>query len=343
MQTEEKIKVGVIGLGNIGKLHANVIQDIPSACLVALSDVNQESLDRAKGKFGVDTYLDYRALIARDDIDVVDICTPSGMHCQMAVEAAQAKKHIVTEKPIEVTLAKADKMIQAAKDNGVKLSVIFQNRYIAGSQSLKKLLAEGRLGTLFLADAYIKWYRPQEYYDSGTKWRGTLALDGGGAIMNQSVHYIDLLQWLAGPVNSIYAHKATVAHKIAGEDIAVAILKYKNGAMGVIEGSTACYPGSEARLELHGTNGSAVLAEGTLQNLQIVGEETPPGDESRGENKAALSGAPHYVQLQRFFQAIREDKDPDVTGEEARKSLEIVIALYRSAETGEVVTLPIRG
>lgn len=253
----------------------------------------------------------------------------------------------MSEKPIDVTLAKADEMILAAKKNGVKLSVIFQNRFSAGSKQLKRLLEERRLGDIFLADAYVKWYRAQEYYAAGTKWRGTLALDGGGAIINQSVHYIDLLQWFVGPVASVYGQKATVAHEIEGEDVALGLLRFQNGAMGVIEASTACFPGFGTRIEIHGTRGSVTWAGGRIENLQIMGVEKA-GEVEVGETEIevqadplALSIGPQLVQLERFFRAVREDKEPDVTGEEARKSLEIVTALYRSAETGQVVTLPL--
>lgn len=347
--TDGKIGVGIIGYGGIAGHHAKVIDNIPSARLVAVADVVQERLDAAKEQYGADGYLDYRDLLARDDIVAVDICTPSGLHGQVGIDAASAGKHIMSEKPIDVNLARADDMIAAAKKNRVKLSVIFQNRFDAAAQEIKRMLDGKRLGDIFLADAYVKWYRTQEYYEEGSKWRGTLALDGGGAIINQSVHYVDLLQWFIGPVASVYGYKATVAHQIEGEDVAVGVVRFRNGAMGVIEGSTACHPGFGARIEIHGTKGCVTWAGGKVENLKIIGEEKPPeAQEGATEAKPqtdplAISLGPHLIQLERFFEAIREDKEPDVTGQEARKSLEIVTALYRSADTGEVVRLPLAG
>ena len=345
MGTDGEMRVGIVGFGGIAEHHAKSIQRIPWARLVAAADIVQERLDVAKEKYGADGYLDYHDLLAREDVDVVSVCTPSGLHGPVAIEAAKAKKHCITEKPIDVTLPVADEMIRTARENGVKLSVIFQNRFNPSARQVKKIVDEGRLGNIFLADAYIKWHRTQEYYDAGTKWRGTLALDGGGAVINQSVHYIDFLQWVIGPVTSVTAKKRTVAHDIEGEDVAVGIFTFENGAMGVFEGSTACYPGFPTRVEIHGTKGSLVWSGRKIESLHIVGEE--PESEA-GENEGGTEADPmafsedlHLVQLRRFFEAIREDREPDVSGEEGRKALEIVVALYRSAETGQPVSLPL--
>jgi len=347
MGSNQEIRVGIVGFGGIAGAHAEAIRSIPNARLVAAADVVQARLDLAKEKYGVDCYLDYHDLLARDDITVVDVCTPSGLHGTVAIDAARAKKHVITEKPIDVTLARADEMIRAAKENHVRFSVIFQCRFSEGASKIKALLEEGRLGDIFLADAYVKWYRTQEYYEHGLKWRGTIALDGGGAIINQSVHYIDLLQWFVGPVASVCAQKATVAHKIEGEDVCVGILRFKNGAMGVIEGSTACYPGFDARVELHGTKGSVTWAGGQVRSLNIVGEETQeeaqPAEKGGGgaADPMTIQLSLHALQLQSFFQEVAEDRPPSVSGEEARKALEIITALYRSADTGKTVSLPL--
>jgi predicted dehydrogenase len=340
------MRVGIIGCGGISRAHARAVAAIPSARLVAGADIVPERLEAAKQSYGgIDGYLDYHELLARDDIDVVCVCTPSGLHGQVAIDAAKAKKHVMTEKPLDVNLEQADAMIKAAKENGVKLSVIFQNRFRPMVVRAKQMIEEGRLGDILLASGYVKWYRTQEYYDSGLKWRGTLALDGGGALINQAVHTVDLLQWMVGPVASVTAQKATVAHKIEGEDIALGLFKYRNGAMGVFEASTVCYPGSAARVEIHGTKGG-VTVDGDKMTLGIKGEEKSEESEAEASGVSAdplaLSAGMHAVQLSRFFEAIREDKEPDPSGEEGRKALEIIVAFYQSADTGKPVALPLR-
>ena len=256
-------------------------------------------------------------------------------------------------KPIEVTLEAADRLIAASNKYGVALSVISQHRWDGGVQALKELVDSGKLGRLVLGDAIVKWYRTQEYYESGD-WRGTLKLDGGGALMNQGVHYVDLLQWVMGPVERVFARTRTSAHQnIEVEDIALAVLSFANGAVGVIECSTAVYPGLSERLEVTGTAGTAIVEAGELKIRELKAEkgETSPygakaqtwseGKSAAAANPADISYLGHREQLRDFLRAIESGGKPAIDGPEARKPLEIILAIYASARTGRDVTLPL--
>ncbi len=280
------------------------------------------------------------------DVDVVCVCTPSGTHCEVAEAAAAAGKHLLVEKPLDVTLERADRIIEAARRHGVKLGGVLPSRFKAGPARAREALAQGRLGRLALAGAYVKWHRPDSYYEGS--WRGTLALDGGGALINQSIHTIDLLQWLAGPVKTVFGRRATLAHDIEGEDTACAVLEYANGALGVIEGATSCWPGEPARVELRGSSGSIVLQEGRVSSWKLA--DSAPHEEEQmlaedtlratgSSNPTAISFEYHRRQIVDLLEAIRDDRPPAVDGLEARKSLALVLAIYESAATGKVIEL----
>jgi UDP-N-acetyl-2-amino-2-deoxyglucuronate dehydrogenase len=345
---------GIVGCGVIAPFHAKAIADLPNARLVAFADTAAERARDMASDFGVEA-LEVDALLARSDIDVVCICVPSGMHADVGARAAAAGKHVVAEKPIEVTLEAADRLINACQENGVKLSVISQHRWDAGVQSLKQLADSGRLGRLVLGDAIVKWYRTQQYYESGD-WRGTLKLDGGGALMNQGVHYVDLLQWVMGPVEHVFARTRTSAHEhIEVEDIAVAVLSFAGGAVGVLECSTAVYPGLSERLEVTGTGGTAIVEAGELKLRELKeekGETSPYGGKATASsqdparaassNPADISYAGHREQLRDMLDAIDTGREPAIDGAEARKPLEIILAAYESARVGRDVKLPLR-
>jgi UDP-N-acetyl-2-amino-2-deoxyglucuronate dehydrogenase len=234
-------RFAIIGAGNIGGIHALAIDHLPNAKLVVCSDLNEEKARVLATPYQAEWTTDWRAALAREDVDIACVCTPSGAHLDVAVEAASHGKHVLVEKPIEVTLERADAIIAACQDHGVKLGCIFPSRTRQGVIEAKKAIDAGRLGRLTLCSAYVKWYRPQSYYTS-SNWRGTWQLDGGGALMNQSIHSIDLLQYLAGPVKSVYARTGTFAHQMETEDTAVVALEFERGALGTIEGSTAVWP-----------------------------------------------------------------------------------------------------
>jgi UDP-N-acetyl-2-amino-2-deoxyglucuronate dehydrogenase len=340
--------IALIGAGNIARTHAAAIAEIPNARLVAICDTSEPACRALAQEMGqVDWTGDLEALLARQDVDVVNICTPSGTHADLGIRAARAGKHLIVEKPLDITLQQADRLIAAARENGVKLSGIFPYRFRQGVHEAKKEIERGRLGQLVLADAYVKWYRSQEYYHG---WHGTWALDGGGALINQSIHSIDLLQWLAGPVRSVYAHTATLAHQMETEDTASALLAFENGAMGVIQGATSCWPGDPARVELHGAQGTIVLEEGRVKAWRLM--DASPEEEGAMtaleaqeghafDDPTAVGHTAHRLQIEDMLEAIAEGREPRVSGAEARKAVEIIRAIYLSARRGEAVHLPL--
>src|SRR5580704_2877361 len=248
---------GIVGTGVIAAMHADAIATLPGARLVAVTDVATGAATAFVAARGGVAEPDLDALLARGDVDVVCVCVPSGLHAEIGVRAAKAGKHLVVEKPIDVTLEAADRLIQAARAAGVALTVISQHRFDRGLIELKRLLSAGALGRLVLGEASTKWYRRQAYYDSAA-WRGTWAMDGG-SLMNQGIHYVDLLRWCMGPVADVTAKFSTRAHRVETEDIAVAVLTFASGALGTIVTSTAACPGSAQRLEITGTEGTVVI------------------------------------------------------------------------------------
>jgi predicted dehydrogenase len=343
--------IALVGAGAIARVHAAAIADIPHAKLVAVYDKYEAAcrsfVDAASGAAGVAWTTDLDALLDRDDVDVVHICTPSGTHAEPAVRAARAGKHLAVEKPLDITIARSRQIIDAARENGVKLAGIFPNRFRQGILRAHEAIALGRLGRVTLADASIKWYRSQDYYRG---WHGTWALDGGGALINQSIHTIDVLQWLAGPVRTVHGQIATLGHEMEAEDTASAVLTFESGALGVIQGATSCWPGDPARCEVHGTRGTIVLEEGRIAVWKLA-DATPQEEaaltslEAQDGNSfndpTALSHAPHQRQIEDLLEAIDTDREPRVNGEDALKAVEIIRAIYLSAQRGETIRFPL--
>lgn len=341
-------KFAIIGAGMIGELHAKVISEMENAKLVA---VCSRDLDRAKrliDQYGGEPTTDFDALIKRNDIDAISICTASGEHALYGIPAAQAGKHIMVEKPIDISLAKADALIQTCDANQVKLGVIFQLRFLDISQEVKQALTNNVLGKLVMADCYMKFYRPQDYYDN-SRWKGTIALDGGGALINQGVHGLDLLLYLAGDIASVKAYTGMLAHQnIEVEDTCVAAVKYTHGALGVIQATTSVHPDFQQRIELHGTEGTIII-EGT-EDLWIEHWETFKDGKRKTEKKTIeVSGAHavleeggegHQRQFEDFIQAIYNNQEPLVNGPEGRRSLSVVRAIYESAQNDREVQIP---
>jgi predicted dehydrogenase len=319
-------------------------------------DEDAERAQGLAGSYDAEASTELDRAVASPDVDVVMVCVPSGRHAATGIRAAEAGKHVLVEKPLEVTLEAADRLISAARRAEVKLGVVSQHRWDPGVRRMKELIESGRLGRLVLGDAFVKWYRTQQYYDSGD-WRGTWELDGGGCLMNQGVHYVDLLQWMMGPVERVFARCRTADHAIEVEDVATALLSFENGAVGVLEASTAVYPGMAERLEVTGTGGTLVVESGALRvcELKDEGGETPAygrkvgagsDDGSAGEPSAAadpstLGGDAHRAQLADFLDAIDRDRPPAVSGEDARRPLEVILGVYESARTGRDVLLPL--
>ena len=343
---------GIIGCGMIANFHAKAVGDIRGAKVVACYDRVSQAADRFGAAQGCRVYHDLDEMLADPQVDVVTIGTPSGVHLEPALAAARAGKHVIVEKPLEITLRRCDQIIRACEKNGVKLATIFPSRFHQSSQELKRAVDEGRFGRMTLAEAYVKWYRSQAYYDSGA-WRGTWELDGGGALMNQAIHSVDLLMWLAGPVTEITAHAATLAHeRIAVEDTAVATLRFESGALGVIEASTAVYPGYLKRIELHGSEGSAAMEEEDVVGWDFA--KKGRGDAAIKKRMAqrisggggasdptAIGHHGHTAIFRDLLEAVQEDRPAAVDGHEGRRSVEIILGIYKAAETGRTVELPL--
>jgi UDP-N-acetyl-2-amino-2-deoxyglucuronate dehydrogenase len=338
----EQIRFGLIGCGRIAPRHAQSISELAHARLVAVADVIASRAERYAKEYQAEAYADYRRLLERRDIDVVNICAPSGMHAQMAIDAMQAGKHIIVEKPMALTLEDADRMIATAKSIGVKLCVVLQNRYNPPMQDLRHVVDEGRLGKILLGNATVRWYRPQEYYEDG--WHGAWAMDGG-ALMNQSIHHIDALQWLMGEVESVFAYTATLAHKMQAEDTGVAVLKFKSGAIGSVEGSTVTFPENlEGSVALFGEHGS-VKVGGTALNRKVIWKiegalehekELLRRDEV---DPPSIYGFSHKAVIADMIAAIEQNRAPTTDGIAARKSVALVLAMYESARTGQPVKM----
>ncbi|MGI9472782.1 MAG: Gfo/Idh/MocA family protein [Rubripirellula sp.] len=344
------IGIGIVGCGMIANFHAKAIADAEGAQLVACVDRNPDLASAFAEKQGCRAYSTLEAMLADPEVKAVSICTPSGAHLEPAVAAADAGKHVIVEKPLEITTERCDEIIEACKKSDVRLTVTFQSRFHESSKLMKKAVEEGRFGKITMGDAYVKWYRSQEYYDSGA-WRGTWALDGGGALMNQAIHSVDLLVWLMGPVEEISAMTATMTHeRIEVEDVAVANLKFKSGALGVIEATTTSYPGALKRIEISGSEGSAVLEEEDLKDWQFA-NETDKDEEIRktmcGQNESgggaadpsAIDHHGHTMVFDEFISCIIENRPSLLSGEEGRRSVEVIRAIYESAKTGQRVKL----
>jgi UDP-N-acetyl-2-amino-2-deoxyglucuronate dehydrogenase len=340
---------GIAGAGGIAATHATAIAMLPGARLVAVADLRPESAQDFAATHGCAAEPSLAALLARADIDVVSVCVPSGLHAELGTQAARAGKHLVVEKPIDVTLAAADRLIGAARAAGVAVTVISQHRFDPGLAELRRLLDAGALGRLVLGEASTKWYRGQGYYDSAA-WRGTWSLDGG-SLMNQGIHYVDLLRWSMGPVTEVMAVCATRAHQVEVEDVALAVLRFSSGALGTIVASTAVFPGFAQRLEITGTEGTVVVEDGEIVHRAFrAAPAGPTAGTGQGDtgvapppaaaDPAALDHASHAAQLADFLAAIDEGRRPAVTAEDGRDALEIVCAVYQSAREGRPVTLP---
>jgi UDP-N-acetyl-2-amino-2-deoxyglucuronate dehydrogenase len=336
------LRFGLIGCGRVAPRHAESLLSLPGAQLVAVADVRETRAERFAAQYHAAAHTDYRALLARQDVDVVSICTPSGLHAQMAIEAMQAGKHVIVEKPIALSLDDADRMIGAARVYGLKLCVVLQNRYNPPMQDLKQVVESGMLGRLLLGNATVRWYRPQEYYEDG--WHGTWAMDGG-ALMNQSIHHIDALQWLLGRPESVFAYSATLAHRMEAEDIGVASIRFHGGTLGVVEGSTVTYPENlEGSVAVFGERGSLKVG-GTALNRKVLwkvaGELEHEKELLTREqvDPPSVYGTSHRAVIADMIEAILVNRVPKTDGREAKKSLALVLAMYESARTGQPVNL----
>src|SRR5713101_3713404 len=330
--------IGLIGGGNITETHARAARAIRSVELSAVHGTNAEKIARLCREHGGTPYQDFDAFLKHRPMDLVIIGSPSGLHATQGIAAARHGLHVLTEKPIEISTARADALIEAAKQSKVQLGVIFQDRLKPHIRQLKNWLDQGLLGKLLFVDARVKWYRPPEYY-ANSRWRGTLALDGGGTLINQGVHTVDLLLWLLGDVVRVQARTATQLHKIEAEDTAVAMLEFASGALGILLATTAAYPGYPRRVEISGTEGTVILEHDRIIAADL--RNPPPdfanmstGDSNQSASSAAVTDiSGHQAILEDFLQAIANNTQPICNGREGRRSLALVESIYSSART----------
>lgn len=339
---------GVVGAGLIADFHARAIADIPNAKLVACCDTIADKAQRLANKHGCKSFNSYEEMLSKGEVNIVTIATPSGSHAEPAIAAAKAGKHVICEKPLEVTLKRVDSMINAHKKAGTMLGGVFQNRFTDAQIVLREAINSGRFGVITYAGAYVPWWRSDEYYKDS--WHGTWKLDGGGALMNQSIHMVDMLCDLMPPVESVQSFTATLGHpQIETEDTAVAVLRFANGALGIIYGTTASYPGQFKRFEITGTKGTAVYLEDSFTVWQFA-DEKPQDEQIRKKfgkvkglggvaDPAAITHQLHTRNFKAFIDALDSGKDFSLTGTEARKAVELILAIYKAAKEQKLVRL----
>jgi UDP-N-acetyl-2-amino-2-deoxyglucuronate dehydrogenase len=354
MTTLPKVRFAVIGAGVIGDVHARAIASLADRAELTLvagrRDAPARRLAEARGARRYTT--DFDAVLADPDIDALSICTPTGTHARLAVPALEAGKHVMIEKPVDVSLDAADRIIAAETASGKKVGVVSQHRFDPGTERVAAAIHNGDLGRLTSGVASCAWWRAQSYYDGG-RWRGTWAMDGGGAVMNQTIHVIDLLIALMGVPTEVFAYAARLAHeRIEVEDTAVAVVRFAGGALGVIHGTTAAYPGLDAGVRVFGTKGSAIISDDALVYFHAHPEDAPESDAPRSAaetNQVREPDAPtgerpglgpaHVDQFADFVDAIRADRPVRVGTRDARAALAVVLGIYESAAAGTPVTI----
>jgi predicted dehydrogenase len=330
------VHIGLIGGGNISGTHARAATAIADVKIGAVHGTNVEKTSRLCREFGGQPYRDFQSFLAHRPMEMVIIGSPSGLHAEHGIAAARQGLHVLVEKPIDISAQRTDALIAECDRANVKLGVIFQDRFKPDIRRLKQLIDDGALGRVLLADARVKWYRSPEYY-SCSPWRGTWALDGGGALMNQGVHTVDLLLWLLGNVVNVRARTATLLHSIETEDTALALLEFANGAVGFLEATTAAYPGYPRRIEFTGTEGTIVLEQDRIvvadlkeKPKDIVGNE--PGHQDPSASSPQISDFRwHQSVIEDFIGAVRQDRDPACDGRQGRRSVALIESIYRAA------------
>lgn len=340
--------IGILGGGNISETHLRAAHEIDGLEVSAVCGQNQDKVKRLGEMCQAAVYSDLEAFLAHRPMDIVAIGSPSGLHAEQGITAARKGLHVLVEKPIDVSTERADNLIAECEKVGVKLGVFFQDRVAPDIVRLKELIESGRLGRPLLVSAHVRWHRPAEYYRD-SRWRGTWALDGGGALMNQGVHTVDLLLWLLGDVRQVYARTATLLHDIEVEDTAVATLEFANGTLGMLEAATSAYPGYPRRIVLTGAGGTVRLEHDQVIAVDLLSRRTE--DAEVGERSQSPSASSPVVSdvrghrkiMEDFLDAIRNDRAPICDGREGRKSVELVQAIYQSSRTGQPITLPPTG
>lgn len=335
------VNFALIGCGRISANHLDAIENAPHARLVAVCDIIEENAKKVADKYGCRYYTDFEIMLDNEDIDVCCILTPSGYHAEHGCAVAKHGVNVFCEKPIDVTIEKADKLIACCKENNVKLGCVFQRRTYDAAIKTKEAIENGWLGKVTLADAYLKYYRDDEYY-AADAWRGTIALDGG-ALMNQSVHGIDMINWIMGGIESVSADCRTYAWDIEAEDTAVIRAKYKNGAMGVIEGTTTAYPGLETIFAVHGTKGSIIFGDKGFYMWDLSDKSIPMPEitNSMGGVNCQYNETNfgHIYLIEDMALSILEDREPMISGDEAKKAVNIILSAIKSSDESREIKI----
>lgn len=341
----DKVKFGLIGCGRISSKHCEAIAQIEDAEIIACADIIEKRAHEAAKKYEINSfYKDYIKMMEKEDLDAVLICTPSGLHPRMGIEAAKRKINVVSEKPMAIDLKSADKLVRTCDENQVELFVVKQNRLNPAIQLLKKAIDKGRFGRLFSANATVRWTRPQQYYDLA-KWRGTWEFDGG-AFMNQASHYFDLIQWLMGPVESVMSFTATLNHSIETEDQGAGLIRFRNGAIGVVEVTMNTFPKNyEGSITIMGEYGTVRIGGVAVNKVEHWEFKDYDDDdkliESSATNPTSIYGFGHQGFLQNVTDSLLGKDTPHTVGRDGRKSLELILAMYQSAKYGKKIALPL--
>lgn len=340
------VHVGLVGGGGISATHARAALAIPGVRIVAVHGANEQKVRDLGERCGAVPYGRFEAFLAHRPMDVVAIGSPSALHALQGIAAAAQGLHVLVEKPIDITTERADALIRAADEANVRLGVFFQDRFKPGTRAVKQLLDAGRLGRPLFVEARVPWYRPPEYYAT-SRWRGTLALDGGGALINQAIHTLDLLLWLLGDVERVQSRTATLLHEMEGEDAGAAILELASGALATFTFTTAAYPGYPRRISISGERGTVVLEQDDVVSLDLVGGAqaeaqagpAPASADERASSPLISDASAHTAVFEDFLEAIRQGRAPLCDGREGRRSIAVVEAIYRSSKTGRPVAL----
>lgn len=346
MAADKTYGFGLIGAGAISTMHAQVVDALPNARLAGITAIPVEAARDLAAKHRAWAFESVEELLADPEVDVVALGTPSGLHPEQVEAAARAGKHVICEKPVAVSLDGADRAIRAAEEAGVRLGVISQRRFDPVCVALKRAIDTGEFGRLILINGVVRYFREQHYYSS-SNWRGTWKLDGGGALINQGIHTVDLVRWLGGRVRSVSGFARTLSHEIEVEDTAAASIEFENGALGTLQSTTSAAPGLYISLEVMGDKGSAVLQDSDITFWKTLSSDEPPvidGPKTGSGTRDPMAFSPtgHISQFADFLQALDDGRAPAIDGREGRDTLELVLAVYQSSRTGSVVSLPLQ-
>jgi UDP-N-acetyl-2-amino-2-deoxyglucuronate dehydrogenase len=339
--TPMTIRIGLIGSGNISETHLRAAREISGVEVAAVYGRNSDRVASLCQRYGGRPFQEFDRFLAHRPMDLVVIGTPSGLHATQGIEAARRGLHVLTEKPMDISTERADALIQATEKAGVKLGIIFQDRLKPDILRLREMIRGGQLGKVLLVDARVKWYRPPEYY-SGSGWRGTFSLDGGGALINQGVHTVDLLLWLLGDVKSLQARSRTLLHAIEVEDTCATILEFAGGPLCTLQATTAAYPGFPRRVEITGSEGTVVLEDDRIVSAQLkkstgdLVHSTSVKDEGASSHVVSDLGG-HRAILVDFIRAIETNGTPACNGQEGRRSIALIESIYRASRDLECV------